>query len=742
MAKDPVCGMYVDENRAMYKTSVAGVPYYFCSETCLRTFERPEIEIRNLKYLVAFGAVISALVLFFSFLVKVSDVLLFALATPVQFIVGWRFYKGTYDSLKQRTVGMDTLIAIGTSAAWGFSTLVTFLPQFAGKEVYFDTSVVIITFILVGKLLEDIAKGKASESIRKLMDLQPTIARVVRNGDEKELPVEQVEVGDVVVVKPGERIPIDGKVIKGYSTVDESMVTGESIPVDKNIGDDVIGATMNISGTFKFKATKIGQDTTLSQIIKLVEEAQIKKVPIQRLADRIAAHFVPAVIAIAVISFLIWSFLLGKGAIFSLTIFVSVLIVACPCALGLATPTAILVGTGKSAENGILIRGGGALETAHKITTVVFDKTGTLTKGKPAVTDIVVSSGAKENDVLKLAAIAEKGSEHPIGNAIVQRTVDQKMDIPGATSYKTFPGKGIRAEFSEGTILVGNRIFIRENDISADEIEVGLQRLEGEGKTSVIIAYRGKVIGIIAVADVPKEYSKEAVGELHRMGKEVVMITGDNEKTARAIAEQLGIDRVLAQVLPQDKANEIKKLQGDGKVVAMVGDGINDAPALAQADIGMAIGSGTDVAKETGNIVLIKEDLRDVVTAIDLSGYTIRKIKQNLFWAFFYNSVGIPIAAGVLYPPFGFLLNPIIAGIAMAFSSVTVVTNSVLMKLYKPRIKGREVEMLAKDPVCGMSVDERRAVYKTEYKGKTYFFCSPGCKETFEKNPEKYAKQS
>ena len=738
MAKDPVCGMYVDESRAAYKTSVGDVTYYFCSETCLRTFERPEIEIRNLKYLVIFGAVISALVLAFSFWIKVSNVLLFALATPVQFIAGWRFYKGTYDSLKQRTANMDTLIAIGTSAAWGYSTLVTFLPQFTG-EVYFDTSVVIITFILVGKLLEDVAKGKASESIRRLMDLQPTIARVIRDGEEREVSVEQMQVGDVVIVRPGERVPVDGKVIVGYSTVDESMVTGESIPVDKKVGDEVIGATMNVSGAFKFRATKVGQDTTLAQIIKLVGDAQLHKVPIQRLADKISAYFVPAVIVVAVISFLAWNFLFGKDAVFSLTIFVSVLIIACPCALGLATPTAIIVGTGKSAENGILIRGGEALETAHKITTVVFDKTGTLTKGKPSVTDVVASVGTKEEDVMRLAAIAEKGSEHPIGNAIVQRAIEQKMELPGARSYKTFPGKGIKAEFSGKAILVGNRIFLRDSGISADETEPELQRLEGEGKTAIIVAYRGKVIGIIAVADTPKDYSKEAVEELRKMGKEVVMITGDNERTARAIAGQLGIDRVLAQVLPQDKANEIRKLQGEGKVVAMVGDGINDAPALAQADVGIAIGSGTDVAKETGNIVLIKEDLRDVVTAIDLGGYTIRKIKQNLFWAFFYNSAGIPIAAGVLYP-FGFLLNPIVAGAAMAFSSVTVVTNSLLMKRYRPRIKGKEVEMLAKDPICGMSVDEGRAAYKTEYKGRTYFFCSPGCKETFEKNPEKYAK--
>jgi len=742
MAKDPVCGMYVDEGKAAYKTSVGDVTYFFCSETCLRTFERPEIEIRNLKYLVTFGAAISALVLAFSFWIKVlspsqNNVLLFALATPVQFIAGWRFYRGTYDSLKQRTANMDTLIAIGTSAAWGYSTLVTFLPQLTG-EVYFDTSVVIITFILAGKLLEEVAKGKASESIRRMMDLQPRMARVIRDGEEREIPVEQVQVGDVVVVRPGERVPVDGEVVEGYSTVDESMVTGESIPVDKKVGDEVIGATMNVSGMFKFKATKVGQDTTLAQIIKLVGDAQLHKVPIQRLADKISAHFVPAVIAVAVISFLAWNFLFGKGPVFSLTIFVSVLIIACPCALGLATPTAILVGTGKSAENGILIRGGEALETAHKITTVVFDKTGTLTKGKPSVTDVIAASGAKEEDVLRLAAIAEKGSEHPIGNAIVQKAIKRKLEIPGASSYETVPGKGIRAEFL-GKILVGNRVFLTENRISTVEVEPELQRLEGEGKTAIIVAHKGKVIGIIAVADTLKDYSREAVEELHKMGKEVVMITGDNERTARAIAGQLGIDRVLAQVLPQDKANEIRKLQGEGRVVAMVGDGINDAPALAQADVGIAIGSGTDVAKETGNIVLIKEDLRDVVTAIDLSGYTIRKIKQNLFWAFFYNSASIPIAAGVLYP-FGFLLNPIIAGVAMAFSSVSVVTNSLLMKRYRPRIKGKEVEMLAKDPVCGMSVDERRAAYKTEYKGRTYFFCSPGCKETFEKNPEKYSK--
>jgi len=688
MAVDPVCGMYVDEKKAIYKKTVKGTTYYFCSKTCLETFEKPEKEQRNLKILVAISIVLSVLTFLFSFFLTPpisKNLLLFLLATPVQFLIGWRFYRGTYDAIISRSANMDTLIATGTSAAWFYSTLVTFFPNIFKGEVYFDTSVLIITFILVGKLLEEIAKGKASESLRNLMDLQPKLAKVIRDKKEIEIPVEEIKVGDIVIVKPGKKIPVDGVVKEGHSSVDESMVTGESMPVDKRAGDEVIGGTINKSGLLRIQTTKIGADTTLSQIIQLVERAQITKVPIQKLADRVSSYFVPAVILISIVSFFAW-LLLTSDFIFSLTIFISILIIACPCALGLATPTAILVGTGKAAENGILIRSGEALEIAQKVDTVVFDKTGTLTKGEPSVTDILTSN-VEEREVLRLAAIAEKGSEHPIGEAIVKKAVEKRIKIPDVKSYEAIPGKGIKARYLNKTIFVGNRSLIKENKISIENLEKDIQELEDNGKTTVIVAYGDKAIGVIGVADILKKFSKEAVNELKKMGKEIVMITGDNERTANAIAKQVGIDRILAQVLPGDKAKEIKKLQKEGRTVAMTGDGINDAPALAQADAGIAIGSGTDVAKETGNIVLIKNDLRDVVTAIDLSRYSMRKIKENLFWAFVYNTVGIPIAAGLLYPFLGILLTPVFAGGAMAFSSFFVVGNSVLMKRYKPKIR-------------------------------------------------------
>lgn len=681
--------MYVDENKAIYKKEVDGKTVYFCSETCLKTYERPETELKKLKQLVIFGALVSIPTILLSFFISLpnNNIILFLLATPVQFWAGWRFYKGTLDALRMKTANMDTLIATGTSAAWIYSTLVTFIPSLFKGQTYFDASVIIITLILTGKLLEEIAKGRASSSIKKLMKLQPTVATVTKNEEETEIPIEDVKIGDVLVVKPGERIPVDGIVIEGYSAVDESMITGESMPVGKKIGDEVIGATINKSGLLKFRATKIGKDTVLQQIIKIVQEALTTKAPIQRLADKVSSYFVPAVIAIAIASFLAWYFILGANFLFALTIFIAILIIACPCALGIATPTAILVGTGLGAENGILIKGGEALETAHKLTTVIFDKTGTLTKGEPSVTDVIAVEKTNEDDILRIAATAEVGSEHPIGEAIVKKAEEKKIQIPKVKTYETIAGKGIRIEYLNKTILVGNRILMKENKIDIDNIEKDIQNLEEQGKTAVIVSYGNKTIGIIAVADTLKELSKEAVDELHKMNKEIIMITGDNERTARAIANQLGIDRVLAQVLPKDKADEVKKLQEEGKVVAFVGDGINDAPALAQADIGIAIGSGTDVAMETGNIVLIKDDLRDVVTGIDLSRYTIKKIKQNLFWAFFYNTAGIPIAAGLLYPVFGLLLSPVVAAGAMAFSSVSVVGNSLLMKRYKPKLR-------------------------------------------------------
>lgn len=690
MAKDPVCGMYVDETKATITRVVRGKTYYFCSETCARTFEKPEIELRNLKILVVFSIVFATLTLTFSFVpilpVLPNNVWLFLFSTLVQFIAGWRFYRGTYDAIRSKTANMDVLIAVGTSAAWLYSTLVTFLPNIFTGEVYFDTAAWIIAFILLGKLLEDIAKGKASESVRRLMDLQPRMARVVKNGAEEEIPVELVQLGDIVVVRPGEKIPVDGIVIEGYSSVDEKMITGESMPVEKSVGDEVIGATINKAGMLKVKATKVGADTTLSQIIKLVDEAQVSRAPIQRLADVIASYFVPAVISIGIISYLAWYFIGKTPFIFAFTTFIAVLIIACPCALGLATPTAILVGTGKGAENGILIKGGENLERAYKIQTVVFDKTGTLTRGEPAVTDIIEFGDQTEKEILRFAAIAEKGSEHPLGEAVVERAREEGIEIPDADSFEAVPGHGVKATYGKKEILLGNRRLMSAYGIPIAPMDEKVKALEEDGKTAMFVAVAKEVIGIIGVADTLKEHSAEAVKQLQKMGLEVVMLTGDNERTAKAIAKKLGITRISAEVLPGDKAKVIKGFQEEGKTVAMVGDGINDAPALAQADIGIAIGGGTDVAIETGGIVLIKDDLRDVVTAIQLSKRTMNKIKQNLFWAFFYNVAFIPIAAGVLYLPFGILLNPIFAAIAMAASSVTVVTNSLLLRRFTPKI--------------------------------------------------------
>ena len=650
-----------------------------------------EKEIRNLRALFVLSSILSIPIFILSFpewfkiVFPYQNIILLILATPVQFLVGYRFYKGAFFALKAKTANMDTLIAVGTSAAYFYSVLVTLMPTF-GDYVYFDTSAIIITFVILGRWLEAITKGKTSEAIKKLIGLQPKTATVIRNGKELQIPIKEVVVGDIVVVKPGQKIPVDGIVVEGFSSVDESMITGESIPVEKKKGDTVIGGTINKHGSFKFKATKVGRDTVLSQIIKLVEEAQGSKAPIQRLADKVSGYFVPTVILIAILSFSLWYFVLGQSFIFSLSIFIAVLIIACPCALGLATPTAIMVGIGKGAENGILIKDAEALENIHKLTTIVFDKTGTLTKGKPSVTDIL-SDKLDKKEILKYAAIAEKKSEHPLAEAIINKAKEEKLKIPDPELFEAIPGNGILAKYGGKTILFGNRNLMKKYKIKVGEFEEKISVLENEGKTVMILALNKRIVGLIAVADTLKEFSKEAVQKLHEMGKEVIMITGDNKRTANAIAKQLGIDYVLAEVLPEEKEKEIEKLQKKGKVVAMVGDGINDAPALAKADIGIAIGAGTDIALETCQIVLIKNDLRDVVTAIDLSNYTIKKIKQNLFWAFFYNSVGIPVAAGLLYPFTGFLLNPMIAAIAMAFSSVSVVLNSLLMKRYKPKVK-------------------------------------------------------
>lgn len=607
------------------------------------------------------------------------------LVIPVM-IAGYRFYTIGFSRLIKREPNMDSLIAIGTSAAflYGIYAVIQISRghmEYA-QDLYFETSGVIIALIMLGKYLESVTKGKTSEAIKKLMGLSPKTATVIQNGQEIILPIDEVEVGDILVVKPGEKIPVDGEVVEGRTSVDESMLTGESIPVEKNPGSRVIGASINKNGTIRFQATKVGKDTALAQIIQLVEDAQGSKAPIAKMADIIAGYFVPVVIIIAILSAAAW-FLSGQSVIFSLTIFISVLVIACPCALGLATPTAIMVGTGKGAEYGVLIKGGEALETAHKIDTIVFDKTGTITEGKPVVTDIITEGAISDTELLRLSASAEKGSEHPLGEAIVNYANEKNLELLKVEGFHAIPGHGIEAIIGGQKILLGNKKLMDDKNI-AITLQDASDRLAGEGKTPMFIALEDKLAGIIAVADIMKPGSQKAIELLHKMGIQVAMITGDNHRTAEAIARQAGIDRVLAEVLPQDKAEEVKKLQQEGKKVAMVGDGINDAPALAQADIGIAIGSGTDVAMESADIVLMRSDLMDVPTAIQLSKRTIRNIKQNLFWAFAYNSAGIPIAAGLLYLFGGPLLNPMIAAGAMAFSSVSVLSNALRLKRFKP----------------------------------------------------------
>jgi P-type Cu+ transporter len=609
------------------------------------------------------------------------------LVLPVM-IAGNKFFTVGFKSLFRRSPNMDSLIAIGTSAAFLYG-IFAIVQIYGGNidyayDLYFEAAGVIITLILLGKYLEAVTKGKTSEAIKKLMGLAPKTAIIIRNGKEVETPIEEVEVGDIIVVKPGEKMPVDGEVVEGMTAVDESMLTGESMPVEKNVGDKIIGASINKNGTIKYRATRVGKDTALAQIIKLVEDAQGSKAPIAKMADIISGYFVPVVIVIAIVSALAWYFLGGETGVFALTIFISVLVIACPCALGLATPTAIMVGTGKGAEYGVLIKSGVALETAHKVKTIVFDKTGTITEGKPKVTDIVVANGITEEYLLQLAASAEKGSEHPLGEAIVKDAEEKGLEFKKLDFFKAIPGHGIEVKIDGKDILLGNRKLMVESNISLENLEDTSHKLAGEGKTPMYVAIDGKMSGIIAVADTVKENSKKAIEKLHQMGIEVAMITGDNKRTAEAIAKQVGIDRILAEVLPQDKANEVKKLQGEGKKVAMVGDGINDAPALAQADIGIAIGSGTDVAMESADIVLMRSDLMDVPTAIQLSKKTITNIKENLFWAFAYNTLGIPVAMGVLYIFGGPRLNPIIAAAAMSFSSVSVLLNALRLKGFKP----------------------------------------------------------
>jgi Cu+-exporting ATPase len=610
-----------------------------------------------------------------------------ALTIPV-LIIGRPFFIVGFRALFKGHPNMDSLVALGTSAAALYSLYGTIMVLLGdhhfAMNLYYESAAVILTLITLGKYFEAVSKGKTSEAIKKLMGLAPKTAIVIRDGVETEISVDDVVLGDVIVVKPGDKIPVDGVIVSGTSAVDESMLTGESIPIEKKAGDKVIGASINKNGSFQFEATKVGKDTTLSQIIKLVEDAQGSKAPIAQLADKVSGVFVPIVIVLAILSGVAWYFLGQESWIFALTITISVLVIACPCALGLATPTAIMVGTGKGAENGVLIKSGDALETTHKIETIVFDKTGTITEGKPVVTDILVTGSLSKDDFLLLAASAEKGSEHPLGEAIVLAAEEKGMTFKEIDNFVAIPGHGIEVEIEKETFILGNKKLMVERQIDLLDFEEESNRLAKEGKTPMYIANSHELLGIIAVADTIKESSVRAIEKLHRMGLEVAMLTGDNKRTAEAIAKQVGIDRVLSEVLPEDKANEVKKLQQEGKKVAMVGDGINDAPALAQADIGIAIGSGTDVAMESADIVLMRSDLMDVPTAIELSHATIKNIKENLFWAFLYNTLGIPVAMGLLYLFGGPLLNPMIAGAAMSFSSVSVLLNALRLKRFKP----------------------------------------------------------
>jgi Cu+-exporting ATPase len=631
--------------------------------------------------------------------------LLWALATPVQFWAGWRFYRGAWGALRHRTTDMNTLVAVGTSAAYFYSMVAVLFPNiFAAVAVelglYFDTSAMIITLILFGRFLETRARGKTSEAIKKLIGLSPKTALIIRDGEEKEVSVEDVLVGDFILVRPGERVPVDGIIREGYSSVDESMITGESIPVEKKVGDEVIGASVNKTGSFKLEATRVGKDTTLAQIIRLVDEAQGSKAPIQHLADVIASYFVPIVIGVAIITFIIWYFVGPSPSLtYAILNFVAVLIIACPCAMGLATPTAIIVGTGKGAEHGVLIRTAETLEKSHKIRAVLLDKTGTLTQGEPRVTDIIALPPTSESEVLQLAASVEHGSEHPLGEAIVKITLEKNLEISPASDFNAIPGRGVEASVGGKNLLLGNLRLMSEKGLPLNGLEKKTEQLRAKGKTVMFLGIDNHIAGIIALADTLKSDAKAAVTDLRNMGIKVMMVTGDNQYTAETIAQEAGIDRIMAEVMPENKAHEVRKLQDEGMVVAMVGDGINDAPALAQADVGIAIGTGTDVAMETGDITLISGSLSGIVTAISLSKRTMRTIKQNLFWAFAYNTVLIPIAAGVLYLVFGNIgvpsglhfilgdygfLNPILAAFAMAASSITVVSNSLRLKRFRP----------------------------------------------------------
>jgi Cu+-exporting ATPase len=652
---------------------------YEAVETVEDTTEKRREQVRNRTLLFFFGLALTIPILLISYLFEFSDknYVLLALATPVQFIVGWHFYRGAYASIRNRFADMNVLVALSATAAYAYSVYSTFI---SGGAVFFDASTVVITTITLGQLLEDMAVERTGETMKKLMALQPKIATVVRDGQEKQIPVDEVQVGDTVIVKPGERIPVDGAVSEGQTFVDESMITGESVPVGKAVGDKVFSGTINKTGILKFTAEKVGLETTLSQIVRLTREVQASKAPVQRIADKVVNIFVPIVVLIAVGAFLVWHFAFGNDVL-AVTTMVSVLAISCPCALGIATPAAMMIGVGDGAENGILIKNSAILEVMKNLDTVVFDKTGTLTKGKLEVTDLVAKD---KESLLQVAAAAEKWSEHPIGQAIVKEAETENLTQGEPDSFEALPGFGVAAEVEGKKVLIGNRALMKNSGVAVESFETDIRRLEEEGKTVLIAAVSGNAVGLLAVSDSLKEHSKEAVENLQRSGLKVIMLTGDTRRTAEAIARQLGITEVLAEVIPAQKVEEIKKLQNQGRFVAMVGDGINDAPAITQANVGIAIGSGTDVAIEAGDVVLIKDDPRDVATAIDLSKKTLSKIRQNLFWAFFYNAIMIPLAAGVLYLPFHILIPPEAAATSMILSDLTVVGNSMLLKRWKP----------------------------------------------------------
>jgi Cu+-exporting ATPase len=694
-ARDPVCGMIVDKETAL-KAKIGDRTYYFCSQSCVDVYTNPERELKamrrrvtltliaaiaagGLKIATAFGLAAAITSLEVIGTLSAYSLVIFIISLPIIWWAGFSILKGAYFSLRNRKVNMDVLVSIGVLAGWSYGALNAFFPNVAvGGTGYLEIAIAILAFVLLGKYIEESIRRKSAASIRKLLELKPTTATLIRDGKEVEVSAEELQTDDIVIVKPGEKIPTDGIVIEGYSSVDEKLLTGESIPNEKNVGSEVIGATINKTGVFKFKVTKVGEGTALSQIIHMVEEAQASAVPVQKFADRIVSKFVPVVFAVAIISFTFWFITAGFSTAFLALL--AVLLIACPCALGIATPTAIMAGVGKGAEYGILLRSGEYVEKARKLTTVVFDKTGTLTKGEPSVTDVKTFNGFSENDVLMFAGSAEKGSEHPLAEAIVKQAEKAEIKLVDATAFEALPGRGVKCTVKNRAVFLGNRKLMQEQHITTTQIEDDMVKLETEGKTAMILAVDGNAVGIVAAMDTLKTDAIEAVNGLKSMKLEVAMLTGDNERTAKAIAAQLGIDSVIANVLPWQKEEAIKKLQSEGKVVAFVGDGINDAPAIARADIGIAIGSGTDIAKETGGIVLIKDDLRDVALAIELSKKTMRKINTNLFWAFIYNVVMIPIAALAL-------LNPIYAAGAMAISSLTVVTNSALLKTAKFKFK-------------------------------------------------------